>query len=114
MKIRPIIFATAMAATLPAAFAQAGPAAVRGEAGYPGLAVTAARQDSRSEAAASPAMPEYDFVSGDVGYVPHQHQFMERNALRERVMGNRGAASQRMFTEVQGSREIQQYQQAGN
>lgn len=112
MSIRQLIVAAAVAATLPAAFAQTGPGALRGEA-YPAGVATQVRQDLAAYGAKSAWMPDYDFVAGEAGYVPHQHQYMEQNELKARAMGNRGASLPAAGPSVQGPQEIMQYWQAG-
>lgn len=99
-------------ATLPAAFAQAGPQPVVGE-GYPAGVSTQVRQDLSVFGTASTSMPDYDFVGGEVGYGPHQHEKMAQDELRTRAMGYRGEGSPSESTRVQSAREIAQYLRAG-
>lgn len=113
MDVRKLIAAAAVAAALPMAFAQSGPAPLRGEAWDLAGAPTQARQDLQAYGAKGSGMPDVDFVSGDAGYVPHQHQFMEQNELRARAMGNRGVASTAAGAQVQSRQEVQQYQRVG-
>lgn len=112
MNIRKLLVAAAAAAAFPAVFAQAGPGPLRGEAWY--LPSAPAQLRPAPEPGANAAvMPEYDFVAGELGYVPHQHQFMEQNELKARAMGNFGVAPEAGATRVQGPAEIELYLKAG-
>lgn len=112
MSIRNLIAAVAVAAALPTTFAQSGPASLRGEAWYPAVSPAQVRQDVTAYAGAGPAMPALDFVGGEVGDVPHQHQYMAQNELKLRAMGHRGMGMSSRVG-VQSPQEIKQYNGAG-
>lgn len=111
MSVRNLIVAAAVAAALPAAFAQTG--ALRGEAWYPDGAPAQLRQDLPAYGARSPVMPDLDYVAGDTGYALHQHQFMEQNELRMRAMGHRGMMTGAPAIRPQNPQEVRQYERAG-
>lgn len=109
MSIRNLIAAAAVAAVVPMAFAQPDPSELRGEAWYP-AAVPAQSLQARVPAS---SMPDMDFVAGEAGFIPHQHQLMRLNEMRTRAMGNRGEATPAAEIGVQRAREVEQYSRAG-
>jgi hypothetical protein len=108
MTIRKLILAAVAAAVLPAAFAQSTPGPIlRGEAWYP--EAVQVRQDLAAYSARTAVMPDFDFVGGEAGYVPHRHELMGQDELNTRAMGNIGQAS----PAAQAPQEVRQYLQAG-
>lgn len=94
MNIRKTILALSVAAAAaPAAFASSGATWVGGEAGFAEHAVAGQRtraqvQQEFLEFRKHPVTHDgYDFIGGEIGYVPHQHKYVQSNGKKVHADG---------------------------